>query len=75
MSLFGRRMHGREEVVREREKFVLRRNELDVMRLFAMCTHLSPHRLQTVGPRCHSRSRPKMAYCRSRHHRFRRIGC
>jgi hypothetical protein len=38
MSLFGRRMHGREEVVREREKFVLRRSELDVMRLFAVYT-------------------------------------
>jgi hypothetical protein len=38
MGVFGRRMHGREEAVREREKFVLRRSELDVMRLFAVYT-------------------------------------
>jgi hypothetical protein len=38
MGVFGRRMLGREEVVREREKFVSRRNELNMMRLYAVCT-------------------------------------
>jgi hypothetical protein len=40
MGVFGRRMLGREEVVREREKFVSRRNamNLNMMRLYAVCT-------------------------------------
>jgi hypothetical protein len=45
----SRRMLGIEEVVHEREKFVPRRNELNMMRLYAVGTQLSPHRLQTVG--------------------------
>jgi hypothetical protein len=40
MGVFGRRMLGREEVVPEREKFVSRRNamNLNMMRLHAVCT-------------------------------------